>query len=117
MIQDLKWIFKEVVNVHHLEEILVELLLLDKNETTFIEDKETYMKFIRLTIEVTKASKNIRYCSKDRCVCHPEYKIKNLLKDKKLLEFLNEYSKGTAKSLNKHCKKYVPYMAEALCED
>ena len=67
-----------------LSETLFKLLILDGNETNFIENEQTYNDFKLLIIETVKAKENIRYCSRMNCSCHPESSIRKILKNKDL---------------------------------
>ena len=100
-----------------MDKILFKLLLLDGNETSMIKGIETYKDFRSLTIEVAKASKNVRYCKNHHCSCHPESVIKILLKNKDLKDFLNNYAKGIVEDLEFLCEEYSPDIAKGIFEE
>ena len=100
-----------------MNKILFRLLLLHGNDTSFIKGTDTYYAFNELVVEVTKAVNNIRYCTRKGCSCHPESKIKKLLQDKYLVDFLHEYSKGLVNDLLRLCEDYEPIIAKGIFED
>ena len=89
-------------------DILINLLTLDGNETNYIKDSEIYLLYKDLMIEVVKIEKNIRYCNRKDCPCQPEYKIRKLLEDKQLVDFLNDYRDGLVDKINVLCDSYEP---------
>ena len=74
-----------------IDEIIFELLLKDGNETNLIENKSIYFSFQELIKELIKIKYDIRYCGNEGCSCHPEYRIKELMKNKELADFIKEY--------------------------
>lgn len=75
----------------NIDKIITKLLMLDDNETNFIENSNVYFNFQELIKELTKVKYNIRWCSNLDCCCQPEYTIRIVLKDKELTDFLNKY--------------------------
>lgn len=100
-----------------MNKILLKLLIMDGNETHYINNEETYRLFRDLIIEVTKAEKNIRFCSNNNCPCHPEHTIKILLKNKLLVGFLNTWGSGIVDELESLCKEYKPIVAKEIYGD
>lgn len=97
-----------------MEDILIKLLILDGNETHYMNNEETYKLFKNLIIEVAKAEKNVRFCSNNNCPCHPEHSIKILLKNKLLVGFLNSWSEGIVEQLENWCKNYIPVVSNKI---
>lgn len=75
----------------NIDKIITELLMLDGNETNFIDNANVYFNFQELIKELTKVKYNIRWCSNLDCCCQPEYTIRRVLKDNGLIDFLNKY--------------------------
>lgn len=100
-----------------MEKILFELLVLDGNETAYMKDESTYRCYQQLIVEVTKIQHNIRYCKNHNCSCHPEYTVKELLKNEDLVEFLDEYINGAVEFLNNWCDDYKPIVSKRIYED
>lgn len=101
-----------------IDKILFQLLLLDENETNFIDNANTYFYFQKLIKELTKVKYNIRCCSNEGCKCHPEYCIKQILEDENTLNFLNEYCyKGVVKDIKELTTDYKPIIAKGIYEN
>lgn len=100
-----------------MNKILLKLLIMDGNETNYINNEETYRLFRDLIIEVAKAEKNIRFCSNNNCPCHPEHTIKILLKNESVVEFLNTWSSGIVEELKSLCQDYSPTVAKEIYGD
>lgn len=66
---------------------LLKLLVLEGNESNLLSEKGQVL-FNKLIVEVVKSINDIRYCTNKNCPCRPEEKIKSLLKDDELNEFL-----------------------------
>ena len=86
----------------------------DKELSTNIELNQLLQKLI---IEVTKCINNIRFCSNYHCSCHPESVIKELLKNKELVLFLDNGSKTIVDELRYNCDNYSPIVAEGIYEE
>ena len=99
-----------------ISEILFELLKLDGNETSYL-NKELYPYFYRLIVELAKVEKDVRWCSNEKCICHPEYNIKEILKNEDLVFFLSEYTENDVEKLLKWCETYKPIVAKGMYED
>lgn len=91
---------------HKIEKILVKILDLYGCETMDLE-KETQKLFNYLTIYLTEARFNIRYCTRKGCSCHPEHGIKKLLENTKLREFLKE--NHVLKDIEDISNNYIPF--------
>lgn len=101
-----------------IDKILFNLLTLDGNETSLLNNKDTYLLFKELIIEVTKAKYEIRYCRTKNCKCHPEYVIKQLLEDYSLLQFLQVHGyEGIISDLRKITTDYIPTIAKGIYEE
>lgn len=101
-----------------IDKIIFELLLKDGNETNLIENADLYFKFQELTKELVKVKYNIRYCRNKNCSCHPEYRIKELMKNEKLLGFLEDYCyKNISKDILELVTNYDPKIARGIYED
>lgn len=100
-----------------IDKILFKLLLLDGNETNMISEPITAILFSRLIIELVKVKDNIRYCTNKNCECHPETRIKELLSHEELIKFLNKYTKGIVKDIEKIINDYDPIIAKGIYED
>ena len=101
-----------------IDKIIFELLLKDGNETHFIENANVNFAFQELIKELTKIKYDIRYCKKKDCPCHPEYRIKKLMKNEKLLEFLENYCyKNISKDILELVTNYEPKIARGIYED
>ena len=74
-----------------IDKIIFELLLKDGNETYYIENSNVYFNFQELLKELINIKYDIRYCGNENCCWHPEYRIKELMKNKKLIEFIEKY--------------------------
>ena len=77
------------------DKILFELLLLTSGDTIYLENEDSYNNFTMLIIELTKIKYNIRYFTKNKCCCLPEYKIEKLLSDEELMKFIKEFAYST----------------------
>ena len=101
-----------------IDKIIFELLLKDGNETHFIENANVNFDFQELIKELTKIKYDIRYCKKKDCFCHPEYRIKELMENEKLLEFLENYCyKNISKDILELVSNYEPKIARGIYED
>lgn len=101
-----------------IDKLIFELLLKDGNETNFIENAYVYFDFQELLKELIKIKYDIRYCKNKDCCCHPEYRIKQLMKNKKLLEFLKKYCyKDISKDILELVTNYEPKIAKGIYED
>ena len=101
-----------------IDKIIFELLLKDGNETHFIGNVNVNFDFQELIKELTKIKYDIRYCKKKDCPCHPEYRIKELMKNEKLLEFLENYCyKNITKDILELVTNYKPKIARGIYED
>jgi hypothetical protein len=96
------------------DKILFKALLLDGNETCEL-NVNTYKKFTRLLIELTKIKYDVRYCSNPNCKCHPETTIKELFKDDILVEFLKV--NNIYKSIYDLISDYEPIIADGIYND
>lgn len=77
-----------------LDNIIINLLLLDGNETCLLDDVEDYTCFRRLIIELVKIKYDVRWCNNENCSCHPESAIKDILEDNpEFYMFLKKYIK------------------------
>lgn len=106
---------KQELQHNKLDNILKKILPLDGNETSFIKEKDTYLKFQRLIVLLVEARYDIRYCSNENCPCHPEYTIRKLLTDKGLSGFLKEWK--VFDEIETFIGDYLPLVASFLCED
>lgn len=80
------------VKVESIDKIIANLLLLDGNESTLLDNENDYILFRRLIIELTKVKYDIRWCGNTGCKCHPEYEIKGILKhNDELYKFLSNH--------------------------
>lgn len=61
-----------------IDTLLVRMMLLDGNETTELT-QEGQQYFKELIAELTKVKYDIRWCGNDKCSCHPESRIKQIL--------------------------------------
>ena len=101
-----------------IDEIIFELLLKDGNETNLIENKSIYFSFQELIKELIKIKYDIRYCGNEGCSCHPEYRIKELMKNKELADFIKEYCyKDIFKDISELVTNYEPKIAKGIYED
>ena len=101
-----------------IDKIIFELLLKDGNETHFIESTNVYLIFQELIKELIKIKYDIRYCKNKDCCCHPEHRIKELMKNKKLVEFLeNNCYKNITKDIFELVTNYEPKIAKGIYED
>lgn len=101
-----------------IDKIIFELLLKDGNETNFIKNYDVYFNFQELIKELVKAKYNIRYCRNNNCSCHPEYRIKELMENEKLLEFLENYCyKNISEDILELVTNYEPKIASGIYED
>lgn len=102
-----------------MKKILFKLLLLHDTEAQIDlkDDEDTLKKLDNLIICVNKSILNIRYCSIENCACHPESQIQLLLKDTKLVAFLNNNSKNIVSNLLNLCENYKPVIADGIFED
>lgn len=78
-----------MITKERLKYLMLDMLIEDGNSVHFLS-KEGQSKYSRLIAVVVKAYYDIRFCSNKGCVCHPEYDIELLLRDKELSEFLKE---------------------------
>lgn len=77
-----------------IDNIIVQLLLLDGNESNLLDNPEDYKNFRRLIIELTKVKYDIRWCSNANCKCHPETTIRTILENNhELYNFLDRFIK------------------------
>ena len=101
-----------------IDKIIFELLLKDGNETNFIKNYNVYFNFQELIKELVKVKYNIRYCRNNNCSCHPEHRIKELIKNKELADFIKEYCyKDIFKDISKLATNYEPKIAKGIYED
>ena len=101
-----------------IDKIIFELLLKDGNETHFIRNDNVNFDFQELIKELTKIKYDIRYCKKKDCSCHPEYRIKELMENEKLVEFLENYCyKNISKDILELLTNYEPKIARGIYED
>ena len=101
-----------------IDKIIFELLLKDGNETHLIGNANVNFDFQELIKELTKIKYDIRYCKKKDCFCHPEHRIKELMKNEKLLEFLENYCyKNISKDILELVTNYEPKIARGIYED
>ena len=101
-----------------IDKIIFELLLKDGNETYYIENSNVYFNFQELLKELIKIKYDIRYCGNENCCCHPEYRIKELMKNKKLVEFLeNNCYKNITKDIFELVTNYEPKIARGIYFD
>ena len=101
-----------------IDKIIFELLLKDGNETYYIENSNVYFNFQELLKELIKIKYDIRYCGNENCCCHPEYRIKELMKNKKLIEFIEKYCyKDILKDILKLITNYKPKIAKGIYEN
>ena len=85
-----------------IEEVIFKLLTLDGNETYLIGDYYKgfkYSEYRKLVIELVKKRYDVRFCSLDNCSCHPEYILRELIKNKDLIKFLESNMGGYFKHL------------------
>ena len=98
-----------------IDKIIFELLLKDGNETHFIKNANVHFDFQELIKELIKIKYDIRYCKNKDCCCHPEHRIKELMKNKKLLEFLRNYCyKDISKDVLELVTNYEPKIAKGI---
>ena len=65
-----------------------------------------------------KVKYDISYCRNIYCCCHPEYRIKELIKNKYLIEFLEKYCyKNISEDISKLLTNYEPKIAKGIYED
>ena len=96
-----------------IDKIIFELLLKDGNENSNV-----YFNFQELLKELIKIKYDIRYCGNENCCCHPEYRIKELMKNKKLIEFIEKYCyKDILKDILKLITNYKPKIAKGIYEN
>ena len=77
-----------------IDNIIVQLLLLDGNESNLLDNSDDYKNFRRLIIELTKVKYDIRWCRINSCKCHPETTIKSILDNNlELYKFLQRFTK------------------------
>ena len=101
-----------------IDKIIFELLLKDGNETHFIENANVHFDFQELIKELIKIKYDIRYCENKDCCCHPEHRIKELMKNKKLVEFLENYCyKNISKDIFELVTNYEPKIARGIYFD
>lgn len=101
-----------------IDKIIFELLIKDGNETTYIENANVYFNFQELIKELMKVKYDIRYCRNKYCCCRPEYRIKELIKNKYLIEFLEKYCyKNISEDISKLLTNYEPKIAKGIYED
>lgn len=101
-----------------IDKIIFELLIKDGNETTYIENANVYFNFQELIKELMKVKYDIRYCRNKYCCCHPEYRIKELIKNKELIEFLEKYCyKNISEDISELLTNYEPKIAKGIYED
>ena len=101
-----------------IDKIIFELLLKDGNETHLIGNANVNFDFQELIKELTKIKYDIRYCKKKDCCCHPEHRIKELMENEKLLEFLENYCyKNISKDILELVTNYEPKIAKGIYED
>jgi hypothetical protein len=76
-----------------IDQLIIQMLLFDGNESNLLDDIDSYTNFRRLIIELAKVKYDVRWCSNDKCQCHPETTIKNLInRNKELQDFLNRFN-------------------------
>ena len=90
------------------DDLIVELLLKDGNETNFIEDEEVYDKFLELIKVLSKIKYNIRWCGLEKCICHAERQLMFLLKNDRLMGFIIEYTDIDIEDFKKLIDNYNP---------
>ena len=101
-----------------IDKIIFELLLKDGNETYLIKNVNDYFDFQELIKELIKIKYDIRYCKNKDCSCHPEHRIKELMKNKKLVEFLeNNCYKNITKDIFELVTNYEPKIARGIYFD
>ena len=101
-----------------IDKIIFELLLKDGNETHFIGNANVNYDFQELIKELIKIKYDIRYCKNKGCSCHPEHRIKELMKNKKLVEFLeNNCYKNITKDIFELVTNYEPNIARGIYFD
>ena len=101
-----------------IDKIIFELLIKDGNETNFIENANVYFNFQELIKELMKVKYDIRYCRNKYCCCYPEYRIKELIKNKELIEFLEKYCyKNISEDISELVTNYEPKIAKGIYED
>ena len=75
-----------------LELLIKALLMLDGNEANLLS-RGNQDNFRKIIVQVLRIKYGVRYHDYDReCRCQPECKIKQLLEDSELKEFLKEYN-------------------------
>ena len=101
-----------------IDKIIFELLLKDGYETQLIKNVNDYFDFQELIKELIKIKYDIRYCKNKGCSCHPEYRIKELMKNKKMVEFLENYCyKNITKDILELVTNYEPKIARGIYFD
>ena len=104
-------------NIDLIDKVLIKFLLLDGNESSLLE-YDDLIKFKFIIVELSKIKYDIRYCKKKDCFCHPEYRIKELMENEKLLEFLENYCyKDISKDILELVTNYEPKIAKGIYED
>ena len=75
-----------------IDNIIFSLLTLDGNETYLIDDyyKTSYKKYKELVFELIKKKYDVRYCRLESCKCHPESKLREVIKDDELMRFVKD---------------------------
>ena len=101
-----------------IDKIIFELLLKDGNETNFIKNYDVYFNFQELIKELVKVKYNVRYCRNNNCSCHPEHRIKELISNDALAEFIKVYCyKDILKDISEVVTNYEPKIAKGIYED
>ena len=101
-----------------IDKIIFELLLKDGNETNLIENKSIYFSFQELIKELIKIKYDIRYCKNNNCSCHPEHRIKELIKNKELADCIKEYCyKDIFKDFSELVTNYEAKIAKGIYEN
>ena len=68
-------------------DIFVKLLIFEENETHLLsEDGKKLYNY--LLIDLFQSKYDIRYCTNNNCSCQPETRIKKILEDKEIKNFL-----------------------------
>ena len=74
-----------------IDTIILQLLILDGNETNLIEEEfsnTSYDEYKDFTLEFIKKRYDVRFCGLGKCACHPEHKLRQYLNNKSLMDFL-----------------------------
>ena len=101
-----------------IDKIIFELLLKDGNETNLIENKSIYFSFQELIKELIKIKYDMRYYGNNNCSCHPEHRIKELISNDALAEFIKAYCyKDILKDILELVTNYEPKIAKGIYED